>query len=394
MIALIPKVDRPVVASQFRLISCCIVVYKCISKMICKRLQAVLQLVVNDTQAVFVQGRSMIQNVLIFHGLLRHYKRKTSPRCMMKIDMVRWEFIEEILQGSGFPRRFVSLVVTSTKFLVKKINNTTKALNTWSRVTFENIFEELKRLENLIRDLDENCMTNNILENRCELSKRKAEFIRYLKIHDSILSQKAKVKWFNKGDANTAYFHATIKYKRRKMNKICMRLVLNTLTEYEKISGQLINKNKNCFAMSTKTNLVNINRMKAIIGTKYQKLPIKYLGSPLTTGREKITFYSDIVNKVFGRTRGWHTKLLSSRGTTILIRHVLLDLRIHLLALVNPPKQTLELKEKFVARFFWSGQDSGGKYHWDTGKNLCYPHSEGGDNFRRLTNTLKGFRAK
>lgn len=101
--------------------------------------------------------------------------------------------------------------------LQQKIKNTTKALSTWSRATFGDIYEEPKRLENLIRDLEEICMTNNTPENRSELFKSKAEFIRYLKIHDSILSQKVRINWFNEGDANTAYFHATIKEKRRKL---------------------------------------------------------------------------------------------------------------------------------------------------------------------------------
>ncbi|OIT32383.1 hypothetical protein A4A49_43953 [Nicotiana attenuata] len=98
--------------------------------------------------------------------------------------------------------------------LQQKIKNTTKALNTWSRATFGDIYEEPKRLESLIRTLEEICMTNNTPKNRNELSKNKAEFIRYLNIHDSILSQKARIKWFNEGDANTAYFHATIKEKK------------------------------------------------------------------------------------------------------------------------------------------------------------------------------------
>ncbi|OIT30843.1 putative ribonuclease h protein, partial [Nicotiana attenuata] len=122
--------------------------------------------------------------------------------------------------------------------------------------------------------------------------------------------------------------------------------------------------------------------------------PIKYLRCPPTIGRKKIEFYSDIVNKIIGRIRGWHTKLLSTGGRAILIRHVLLALPIHLLAAVNPPKGTIELIEKFVARFFWSGKDSGGKYHWAAWKNLCYPYDEGGANFRRLSDTCKAFRAK
>ncbi|WMV57752.1 hypothetical protein MTR67_051137 [Solanum verrucosum] len=62
--------------------------------------------------------------------LLRHYKRITSPRCMMKIDlrkaydMVSWEFIEEALHGYGFPETFTRLVmscVTSTKLSIKAL---------------------------------------------------------------------------------------------------------------------------------------------------------------------------------------------------------------------------------------------------------------------------------
>ena len=63
--------------------------------------------------------------------------------------------------------------------------------------------------------------------------------------------------------------------------------------------------------------------------------------------------------KVVGRIRGWHTKLLSIGGRAILIRHVLLALPIHLLAAINPPKRTLELIEKLVARVFWASQDNG-----------------------------------
>ncbi|XP_019236486.1 PREDICTED: uncharacterized protein LOC109216760 [Nicotiana attenuata] len=128
MISLIPKVTVPDNASQFRPISCCNVLYKCISKMICNRLRKAIDHLVVENQAAFVQGRSMIHNILICHDLLRHYNRKTSPRCLMKIDirkaydMVRWEFIEEALSGFGFPGKFVQLVMTcisSTMFTVK-----------------------------------------------------------------------------------------------------------------------------------------------------------------------------------------------------------------------------------------------------------------------------------
>ncbi|XP_019246442.1 PREDICTED: uncharacterized protein LOC109226094 [Nicotiana attenuata] len=80
VIALIPKVEAPEEASQYRPISCCNVLYKCISKLICNRLKVVVNQLVADNQSAFVQERSMLHNVLICHDILRHYNRKISPR--------------------------------------------------------------------------------------------------------------------------------------------------------------------------------------------------------------------------------------------------------------------------------------------------------------------------
>lgn len=132
VIAVIPKVQNPVLASQFRPISCCNVIYKVISKVLCNRLKKVLPYLINQTQAAFVEGRSLVHNVLICHDIMRHYKRKTTPRCMMKIDlrkaydMVNWKFVEEMLKGYGFPEKFCQWVMrclTSTKFSVR-VNGT------------------------------------------------------------------------------------------------------------------------------------------------------------------------------------------------------------------------------------------------------------------------------
>lgn len=127
-IALIPKVEAPEFASQYMPISCFNVIYKCISKILCNKLSKAIEIIVADNQAAFVQGRSMIHNILICHDLMRHYNKKTSPRCLMKIDlkkaydMVSWEFVEEALNGYGFPQKFTQLImacVSSTKFTVK-----------------------------------------------------------------------------------------------------------------------------------------------------------------------------------------------------------------------------------------------------------------------------------
>lgn len=54
--------------------------------------------IIAENQDVFVQERSMVHYIFLFHDLLKHYNRKTSPRYLINIDlrkayeMVRWEF--------------------------------------------------------------------------------------------------------------------------------------------------------------------------------------------------------------------------------------------------------------------------------------------------------------
>lgn len=72
--------------------------------MLSARLKKTITHLVADNEAAFVAWRSLIHNVLICHDFLRHYNRKTSPRCMMKIDLRKafdmdsWDFIEEAME--------------------------------------------------------------------------------------------------------------------------------------------------------------------------------------------------------------------------------------------------------------------------------------------------------
>ncbi|XP_062075342.1 uncharacterized protein LOC133779386 [Humulus lupulus] len=54
LLMLIPKVDQPSNAADFRPIACCTTIYKCISKMLCSRLASILPSLINPNQGAFI----------------------------------------------------------------------------------------------------------------------------------------------------------------------------------------------------------------------------------------------------------------------------------------------------------------------------------------------------
>lgn len=101
-IVLVPKASCPQTVADYRPISCCNVIYKVIFKLLTKRLNEVLHMLIDESQAAFVSGRSIITNVLL-----------CQDRCLMKIDirkaydMVHWKFLLDVLNAMNFPTQFV-----------------------------------------------------------------------------------------------------------------------------------------------------------------------------------------------------------------------------------------------------------------------------------------------
>ncbi|XP_059289464.1 uncharacterized protein LOC132042983 [Lycium ferocissimum] len=99
----------------------------------------------------------------------------------------------------------------------QKMKRLSKTLSSWSRREFGDIFENVKEFEEKVKEAEEELINNNNEENRTKLHKLNAEYIRFLKLEKSILKQKTQLHWFKDGDANTRYFHALIRGRRRRL---------------------------------------------------------------------------------------------------------------------------------------------------------------------------------
>ncbi|WCJ29361.1 DNAse I-like superfamily protein [Euphorbia peplus] len=99
-LVVIPKVADPKELGDFRPIACCTVLYKIITKIITDRFNVVINQLVCVNQSAFILGRSIADNILLAHELIRNYHRVSEGKsCAMKIDLkkaydsIDWDYI-------------------------------------------------------------------------------------------------------------------------------------------------------------------------------------------------------------------------------------------------------------------------------------------------------------
>lgn len=83
---------------------------------------------INNSQSAFITGRSIKDNILLCHDIVRSFHLdKRNPRMCLKLDLskafdsVRWKFVETALKYLNFPQTFINCVmecITSPSFSV------------------------------------------------------------------------------------------------------------------------------------------------------------------------------------------------------------------------------------------------------------------------------------
>ncbi|GJX42567.1 protein LAZ1 [Tanacetum coccineum] len=277
ILALIPKVTSPMKINDYSPISCCNILYKCISRIISNRMKDCLMELVSLNQSAFVHGRSISANILLTQELMNNYHLdRGTPRCMFKVDIQKaydtfdWNFFHAVLIGFGFHPRMIGWImecVTSTSFSLS-INGSLYGYfkGKWG----------LRQGDLMSPYLFTLVMELNLI-NLCFADDL------FLLAH---------------GDVDSA------------------RVIMDTLVEFKEALRLTPSLPKSTAYFCNVLNYTKLDILN-ILPFEEDKLPVKYLGVPLVLSRFLYRDCKELMEKVKGRINDWKNKSLSFTGRVV-----------------------------------------------------------------------------
>src|SRR6266542_370323 len=127
-IILLPKINDAERIQQYRPICLLNVSFKIFTKTATIRLNSVADHVVRSTQTTFMQGRNILDGVVILHETVHELHRKKLNRVIFKIDFekaydkVNWSFLQQTLRMKGFSatwREWIHSFITGGSVAIK-----------------------------------------------------------------------------------------------------------------------------------------------------------------------------------------------------------------------------------------------------------------------------------
>ncbi|XP_019191056.1 PREDICTED: uncharacterized protein LOC109185569 [Ipomoea nil] len=340
-IILIPKKKTPEIVSDYRPIALSNVIYRIMAKVITARMKPLMENIISESQSAFISERLITDNILIAAEVGHYLNRKQCGLTglgALKLDMakaydrIEWSFLQKMLMALRFDERWVELLmmcVTTVSYSVL-VNGSrsdqiipTRGLrqgDPLSPYLFIICAEELSLL------LQQAQAKGEI--HGCRVARGAPSITHLFFADDSLLFFKA-----NAQEAGVI--------------KCC-------LSEYEKMSGQVVNYHKSSICYSKNTRDETREEVANILGVVQTQNFGKYLGLPSFVGRNRKAAFSYIEDKIRQRISSWNKKLLSQAG-----------------------------KERTMNRYWWRSKNDQG-IHWKAWDKLCIPKKYGGLGFKEL----------
>lgn len=269
----------------------------------------VLPEVISHSQSAFVPGRLITDNVLLAYELAHYLKNKRSTSngvAAIKLDtskaydQVEWGFLHSMMIKLGFRQQWADLVMRC----VSTVNYRIKVNGEYTETIIPQ--RGLRQGDPLSPYLFIICAEglSTMLE-KVE-TDRKIVGIKVCRAAPSV---------------NHLFFADDSLILMRARNEEAQELK-RILGIYERVSRQMINKDKSSILFSPNTTRAVRVQMKATLSISQEKWGERYLGLPVSIGISKKKTFAYLKQRIWCRVQGWQEKMLSKAGKEILVKAV------------------------------------------------------------------------
>ncbi|XP_020249670.1 uncharacterized protein LOC109827119 [Asparagus officinalis] len=316
--------------------------------------------VVMAVKSFFSSGRQIGECSLLAHELLRDFNKKHGKRACLKIDLhkafdsINREFVYYIMHCMGFPIKWIEWIkecLSTPSFSV--------LLNGCSSGFFQ---------------------SNRGIRQGDPLSPYIFVLVmEFWSIGMEIATISRNIQNFHKQQdlqiSHILFADDMLVFCRA--NKKSFEGINNLLSSMELNTGLKINRSKSKIFFSKGCN--NKGELSSIVGISKGKLPMKYLGLPLTVNYPKSKDFLPLVDKIRNRIEGWMTTSLSFARRLELLKSILYSTSAYWYLVFKFPQSIVKSLESIFANFLWVG-----KLHAINWNDVCLPKKEGGLGLRKI----------
>ncbi|XP_028121753.1 uncharacterized protein LOC114318966 [Camellia sinensis] len=325
------------------------------------RLRVVLGETISLAQGAFVQGRQILDVVLVANEVVEEYRGLRNDGVVFKVDFekaydhVDWGFVDFVLERKEFGvrwRKWIWGCLSSCNMSV--------IVNGKARDSFL-ASRGLRQGDPLSPFLF--ILVTDVLGRIIDLAKDKGVIEGFVVGRDRIEV------------THLQFADDTIFFSSKEENKVgCL---LQVLRIFEIVSGLKVNLSKSS-VVGINLNDSYVRRVADMLGCSIESFPIKYLGLPLGGDPRLAPFWEPVLVKIGKCLEGWKRALLSKGGRYILVQSVLGSVPIYFLSIFKIPISIARKIEKLMRDFLWEGCGEGTGFHlvrWDT---VSLPKEKGG----------------
>eukprot|EP00253_Pinus_taeda_P019007 PITA_19007 len=365
--ALIPKGDNLEDANGFRPIALCNVIYKIITSMMAKRLKPLLDKLISAKQTGFVEGRQILDGLVVTQEVIHSLKVKKQKGMMIKLDLSKaydrlsWNYLGKVLESFGFCRRWIDWIhslISSPSFSIlvngipSKTFFATRGLrqgDPLSPFLFILAAEGLGRFIKKEREVDKikglKLWGNNLCLNHQQF------------VDDIMLFGEPTVK--------------EVKH---------LRKILDLFAE---ASGLEINRDKSCVFIFNAVDQVKAHLIR-LLGFRRGELPTKYLGNILDFTSKKMKNWQGIIDKLSNKVANWAFRTLNIAGRIVLAKTILQAIPVYPLSIMATPIGICVRIREIIRNFIWRGADQKKKWALASWCQLTERKEKGGLGLRDL----------